>query len=49
MTQIEFPVVFGRKAARFDEAGVLKGLYCHFWRVIDSIWGYKLLLLVERY
>lgn len=43
--QIELPVVFGRKAARFDEAGVLKGPYWQFWRVV---WVYKLLLLVER-
>lgn len=46
--QIELPVVFGRKAARFDEAGVLKGLYWHLWRVVDSVWVYKLLLLAER-
>lgn len=46
--QIELPVVFGRKAARFDEAGVLKGPYWHFWEVVDSVWVYKLLLLVER-
>lgn len=46
--QIEFPVAFGRKADRFDEAGVLKGLYWHFWRVVDSVRVYKLLLLAER-
>lgn len=31
--QIELPVVFGRKAVRFDEAGVLKGLY---WRFLEG-------------
>lgn len=46
--QIELSVVFGRKAARFDEAGVFKGLYWHFWRVVDCVWVYKLLLLADR-
>lgn len=46
--QIELPVVFGGRAERFDEAGVLKGLYWHFRWADDSDCVYKLFLLAER-
>lgn len=47
--QIISPVVLGRWAGRFDEAGVLRGLDWHVCRVVDSIWLNKLFLLTERY
>lgn len=47
--QIELPLLFGKKKrARFDEAGVLKGLHWRFRRVVDRTEVYKLLLLAER-